>query len=368
MKDTCIAAIIVSGGYTSRMGSFKPFLRFGEKSAIETLIDTYKSSGINNIIVVTGYKGDEVTEKLRGSGAKCIHNENYADGMFSSVIKGIGALDTDVSAFFMHPVDIPLVKKCTVNALKSMYLKSGKGIVYPDFCGRLGHPPLIDRKYREAILNSNGEGGLKKILEGYSFDSLNVPVFDRATQMDMNTKEDYERLLEYYNIAAPDLEECSSILGIYNVPENIIKHCRKVSEVSVEILQSMDNTQNKLDGCALKAAAMLHDIAKNKENHALAGEIILKEIGYEHIGSIIGSHTDVEVDDKGRITESEILYLADKLVREDKVISIDERFKQSMNKYQDNPEILKNIEKRRDAAYKVIRKIEAATGKGFIYG
>jgi CTP:molybdopterin cytidylyltransferase MocA/HD superfamily phosphohydrolase YqeK len=367
MKNTSIAAIIISGGYSSRMGSFKPFLKFGEKSAIEMIIDTYKSAGITNIIVVAGYKGSEVAEKLRDSGTSCIQNENYAQGMFTSVIKGVKALDTSISAFFMQPVDIPLVKKNTIEVLKNKYLESGKGIIYPDFCGKTGHPPLIDCQYREAILRSNGEGGLKRILNEYSCDSIYVPVFDKATLMDMDTKEDFEKLLRYFNAAAPDMEECRSILDIYKVPENIIRHCRKVSEVSIEIFRSMDNAGYELNECALKAAAMLHDIARKEKNHARAGEKILQEIGYRKVGSIIGSHTDIEIDDKGKITESEILYLADKLVREDKLISIEERFDQSLNKYPDNPEVLRKIENRRDAAYKIIKKIEAA-GQGFIYG
>jgi len=368
MKNTSIAAIIVSGGYSSRMGSFKPFLKFGEKSAIEIIIDTYKSSGINNIIVVAGYKGNEVAEKLRESGTTCIQNENYAEGMFTSVIKGVKALDKSVSAFFMHPVDIPLVKKYTIEVLRNKYLESGKGIVYPDFCGRIGHPPLIDSKYREAILRSNGEGGLQRNLKEYSCDSIYIPVFDKATLMDMDTKEDFAKLLAYFNTLSPDMEECYSILDIYNVSKNIIRHSRKVSEVCDLILQSLGSEGKKLNESALKAAAMLHDIAKKEENHALAGEQILKRLGYEKVGSIIGSHIDIEEVDKGRITESEILYLADKLVREDKVISIDERFKHSLNKYKDNPEVLKKIENRRDAAYKIIKKIEAATDKGFMYG
>jgi molybdenum cofactor cytidylyltransferase len=369
MKNTRIASIIVSAGYSSRMGSFKPFLEFGGgRTAIEMVVDTYKSSGINNVIVVTGYKGSEVADKLRGSGAICIQNENYAKGMFSSVVEGVKALDTEATAFFMQPVDIPLVKKYTIEVLKNKYLECGKGIIYPDFCGRIGHPPLIDCKYREAILRSKGEGGLKRILKEFSGDSIYVPVFDKAILMDMDTKEDFEKLLGYFNSAAPDMEECCSILDIYKVPENIIRHCRKVSEASVEIFRSLDNAGCELNECTLKAAAMLHDIAKAEKNHTQEGEKILNEIGYGKVGSIIGSHTDIEVDDKGRIAESEILYLADKLVSEDKVISIEEKFKRSLNKYKDKPEVLRKIENRRDAAYKIIKKIEAATGKGFIYG
>lgn len=367
MKNISVAAIIVSGGYSSRMGSFKPFLKFGEKSAIETIVDTYKSSGINNIIVVAGYRGSEVAEKLKASSATCVQNENYAEGMFTSVIKGVKALDTGVSAFFMHPVDIPLVKKHTIEVLKNKYRESGKGIIYPEFCGALGHPPLIDCRYKEAILRSSGEGGLQRILREYRGDSINAPVFDRAVLMDMDTKEDFEKLLEYFRAAAPDMDECCSILDIYKVPVSIIRHGRKVAEVSLEILHSLDNAGYELDEGALKAAAMLHDIAKKEKSHARAGEKLLHEMGYTKVGSIIGSHTDIEVDE-GRITEGEILYLADKLVREDRAISLEERFQHPLDKYRDNPEVLKKIENRIDAAYKIIKKIEAATGQVFIYG
>ncbi|MGI5921249.1 MAG: DVU_1551 family NTP transferase [Syntrophomonadaceae bacterium] len=368
MKNTNIAAIILSGGYSSRMGSFKPFLKFGEKSAIELIVDTYKSAGISNIIVVAGYKGSEVAEKLRNSGTTCIQNENYAQGMFTSVKKGVKTLDTSIAAFFIQPVDIPLVKKYTIEVLKNNYLQSDKGIIYPEFCGRRGHPPLIGCKYKKAILSSNGEGGLKRILNEYSSDSVTVAGFDKAILMDMDTKADFEKLLAYFNADAPDREECYSILDLYGVPEKIIRHSSKVAEVSVEILRSLNNAGYELNEYALKAAAMLHDMARMEKNHAQAAAKILKEIGYGKVGSIVANHTDIEVNDKGNVTESEILYLADKFVKEDRLISLEGRFEPSLKKYHDSPEVLRKIENRRNAAHKIIKKIEAITGKGFIYG
>ncbi|MEA4926539.1 MAG: NTP transferase domain-containing protein [Syntrophomonadaceae bacterium] len=367
MKDTTLAAIIISGGYSSRMGSFKPFLQFGERSALEIIIAAYKSAGINNIIVVAGYQGGEVAKKLQESDVTCVQNENFAAGMFTSVKKGVEALDASVSAFFMQPVDIPLVKEYTLESLQNQYQAGGKGIIYPGFGGRRGHPPLIDCKYREAILRSGGEGGLKRILEDFAGDSIDVPVFDKAVLMDMDTPEDFEKMLAYFKAAAPDLEECRRILEIFQVPENIVSHCRKVEEVSAAIRRSLP-ADCELDECALQAAAMLHDIARQEKNHARTGAKILQELGYGQVGSIIGSHTDIEVDGQGGITESEILYLADKLVQEDKVISLNQRFNHSLHKYEDSPEALNKIKNRKDAAYKIIKKIEAATGKGFIYG
>lgn len=363
-----IAAIIVAGGYSSRMGDFKPFLYFGDETAIEMLVNTYKSVGINQIIVVTGYRGNEIEERLKGFEVFCIQNECFAKGMFTSIQAGSAALGSDVTAFFIQPVDIPLVKKSTVEALIKQYIGGGKGILYPEFCGNIGHPPLIDCRYREAILKSNGEGGLKNLLQVYADDSMHVPVFDKSILMDMDTKEDYEALLAYYYSNAPDLKECYRILELYHVPDNIVKHCREVTLVSEEILCSLQNAGCFLNVQALMAATMLHDIAKSQRNHALAGKDLLSCIGYCEVGDIIGSHTNIEVDDEGEITESEILYLADKLVREDRMISLVERFDSARKKYRNDPEALSNIEHRRDAAYKIIQKIESVTHTGFIYG
>lgn len=367
MMDKNIAAVIVSGGYSSRMGNFKPLLEFGNKSAIQIIADTYKNSGINNIIVVTGYRRGEIEEVFKGTGVKCIYNENYANGMFTSVREGVKVLEDNVSAFFMHPVDIPLIKQHTIEVLKDIYSVCGKGIIHPHFCGRVGHPPLIDCKYKNAILSSSGEGGLRRIIEEYSYDSAYAHVLDKAVVMDMDTKEDYEEMLKYYGATAPDMEECFVISDMYAVPENIRKHCMKVAELSIDIFDSLDKKGFLLNEYALMAAAMLHDIAKKEKDHAKVGENILKEIGYDKVGSIIGSHTDIEVDDEKWITENEILYLADKLVKEDKVISMEERFGYSLKKYKDNKEAVSKIRRRMNAAYKIVNKIQTATGKGFKY-
>lgn len=195
-----------------------------------------------------------------------------------------------------------------------------------------------------------------------------IPVFDEAVLMDMDTEEDYKKLLEYNNSCAPSRAECGSILNIYNVPESIIKHCREVSRVSLEIFHSIESTGCELDEAALEAAALLHDIAKKEKKHAQAGERILKELGYNKVGSIIASHTDIEVDEKREITESEILYLADKLVTEDKVISLEERFMKSLNAYSDNPEAVEKIKIRWASAEKVVKKLEKISEKGLQYG
>lgn len=367
MGKNKIAAIIISAGYSSRMNRFKPLLKFKNCTAIEKLIQTYKNAGIQDIYVVVGHKSEDIIEVLKGAEVTFVYNESYAEGMFTSVRKGILSLDKNTDAFFMQPVDIPLIKVKTIEHLKSQYIVSNNGILYPTFFEKKGHPPLIDCKYNNIILNSNGEGGLKRILEEFKEDSLDIPVFDEAVLMDMDKIEDYEKLLKYDNLKAPSRKECMAILAHYKVPEHIIKHCEVVESVAQKIYNEISSNGICLDENALMAAARLHDIARKEQNHAIIGRNMIREIGYGFVGDIIASHMDIIVCEDESITEKEILYLADKFVKENQICSVDERFQLSLNHVGENPKAIEKINKRWIAAKVIIKKIEKITGKGFTY-
>jgi putative nucleotidyltransferase with HDIG domain len=368
MKNTKVSSIILAAGYSSRMGRFKPLLTFGHDTAIERVIKTHLHSGIDEMIVVVGHRGNEVKEILKNYNVKFVQNANFAEGMFSSIVSGLKAIEPETAAFFVQPVDIPLVKGYTINSLIKEYSHTEKGILYPTFCGRKGHPPLIDCKYIQAIADSDGNGGLKGILEKYKNDSHCVPSFDEAILKDMDTPGDYENLLAYDMAGAPTRTECDSILSMHQVPEHIISHCREVSKVAMTILASLPSGECTIDRPALEAAALLHDIARREKNHAKKGAVILKQLGYEKVGSIISTHMEIEVDENSKIIENEILYLADKLVKEDRLVPLKERRELSLKAYNIDDSVFKKITSRFEAADQIIRKIEKMTGTGFIYG
>lgn len=368
MKNNRIAAMIISAGYSSRMDDFKPFLRFKEKTAIKRVIDTYKNSGIDDVYVVVGYKGIEVIEALSDEKVTFVMNEAYDKGMFSSITKGIEALDEDITAFFMHPVDIPLVKENTIRLLRSEYLNGNKGIIVPTFLSEKGHPPLIDCRYKKIILNSSADGGLKRILNVYLEDSLLVPVFDEATLMDMDTRADYEKLLEYQAIGTLSRSECHAILTYYQVPDHIIKHCQTVERLASDIYEYIHKVGFELNKEELIAAALLHDLVRQQKNHAEVGASILSEMGYKSIGAIIGTHMDIEVIDNDNLSANEILYLADKLVNEDRIEPLNHRLNQCLMKKGSNNEAIDSINQRFSSAKKILKKIERLTGEPLIYG
>lgn len=368
MTKSKLAVLIIAAGYSSRMNDFKPLLPFGETTALERLIQTYEAHGIEHIYVVVGHRQDDIRDVLRAYKVQIVFNEAYDQGMFSSIQKGLGAMDETLSAFYMQPVDIPLIKVQSLERLYEAYVREGKGVIYPTFLGHKGHPPLIDMKYKEQILASNGEGGLKKVLETFASDALHVNVCDQSVLMDMDTQEDYINLIVYDAMKAPTKEECLAIMHQNEVIEPIIKHCEAVGKMVLTLLDEIAVCHLPFDANTLLAAALLHDIARQSKNHAVVGAEKLRAMGYDAIGNLIETHMDITVDAKMPLRADELLFLADKLVSEDEVCGYEKRFRKALQKCEGNPEAQRNITNRLNATKAIISKIETLMGKVFAYG
>lgn len=359
-----LSAVILSAGYSSRMGAFKPLLRFGEITALELLINTYQQCGIYDIIVVLGYKADEIMKKLEHLKVKWVINENFNDGMYSSVKAGVAKIQDSSEGFFLNPVDIPLIKMSTLESIKTEFFKNDN-IIYPTFNGKRGHPPLITTRLVKPILEDSSNSGLRYLLDSYEERALEVPVIDWGSNKDMDIYEDYVELKRYYDLSyVPNDEECNAIWSKYKLPFDIIEHCRAVCCVACNIGQSLIEKGYILDMNKIKSAALLHDIGRMEKKHEEVGASILRNLGYCDIANIVLLHMDIGSDIKcnDNISEDEIVYLADKLVIGKEYVSLEERFQKSLNKFKDNPEAMKNIALRLENSRIILNKIKKITG------
>lgn len=368
-NDIKLSAIILSAGFSSRMGEFKPLLKFGGQTALELLVSTFNKSGIEEIIVVLGYRAGEIMKKSGHLNVKWVINQDYAKGMYSSLKAGVKELSEDSEGFFLIPVDVPLIKPSTLEYLKTEFIKGNKNIIYPVFNGRRGHPPLISTIYKKYILEDNSGNGLKSLLSLYDDAALEVAVSDWGTDKDMDNPSDYEELKQYFNSGyVPDEEECASIWNKYDLPANIIEHCKTVADTAYNIGKSLSEKGYILDLNKIKAAALLHDIGRREKNHAQVGAKMLRDSGYGEIADIIEVHMDIDPGQYGdKITEAEIVYLADKLVLGKEVVSLEERFNKAREKYGSNQEIMDSINKRLNNCRIIIEKITKITGERFLY-
>jgi CTP:molybdopterin cytidylyltransferase MocA len=194
-----IGAIILAAGSSTRMGEFKPLLSIGPRTLLGHTVSLFQESGIEDIAVVTGHQSRDLIQELDRYPCRSVLNANFSDGMLSSVQVGVETLDTAIDAFFLLPVDIPLVRRHTIHKLLEAMDQDPHALVfYPEYQTRRGHPPLIRRDLAAAILSSDVQGGLRALLRKYRQKSRNVPVDDPFILLDADTPEDLAFLKDQY--------------------------------------------------------------------------------------------------------------------------------------------------------------------------
>lgn len=357
-------AIILSAGFSSRMGEFKPLLGLGNSKVVKVAIKSFQRAGIENITVVVGHRGNEVIEELKDEKIDIVINNNYEEGMYSSVVAGVSKLKPHSKGFFMLPVDNPLVREKTITDIIAKFNEDNYDIVYPTFNGKRGHPPLININLKEEIILNNMDGGLRNLLKLHEEKAAEIGTYDMGSIMDMDRPEDYEVIKSYYKrLNIPTEEECTALLNKYVNNEKIIKHSVKVAELSLYLADILINKNINIDKELLKASALLHDIKRVEKNHDRVGGQFLKELGFKEVGKIIENHMNIVEVKKDGIDEEEILYLSDKLTKEDKIIKLKDRKEEMEKKFKGNKEALKNINERFYKVELIIKKLEEIIGQ-----
>ena len=118
----------------------------------------------------------------------------------------------------------------------------------------------------------------------------------------------------------PTEEEAAELWEKYAIPAPVLAHCRAVARRALELADMVDRPVDKKLLCF---ACLLHDLVRSRPGHARAcGEIMVKE-GWPALADVIALHHDLP---EGAGVEASLLYLADKLVQEDRPVSLEERF------------------------------------------
>ncbi len=327
--------MILAAGYSSRLGFFKPLLPADSSLVIERSVYTFRQAGLEDIRVVVGHKADLLVPVLARLGVKAIMNPSYDRGMYTSVQAGAGSLEDEIEAFFLLPADYAFVSAETIRSL----LRGGEGgpsdadVVYPVHSGERGHPPLISARLRDPILAIEPDGGLKGLLEREARSRAEIEVDDEGILIDLDTEEDYQRAIRGRLPPYPGRQECLRILGERGLPGPVLEHALVVAGVSGRIAECLNSRGCRLHLGTVMAASLLHDIARGEEDHARQGGRFVARLGYPEVADIIASHMTLDPDQESQTNERAVVYLADKLVSGNRVVSLDERLRDRLNQF-----------------------------------
>lgn len=121
---------------------------------------------------------------------------------------------------------------------------------------------------------------------------------------------------------------------------HILRHSELVTEVALLIGRELNSCGQNLDLALVEAGALLHDITKTasiqtKENHAQTGGELLSSLGYSAVANIVRQHVrlDSRCFEHNSVTEEELVNYADKRVKHEEIVDIEERFRDIEERY-----------------------------------
>lgn len=186
-----IWAVILAAGESKRMKVPKMLLPFNGITMIEKVIQNVLDSEVFNILVVLGCYRNEISAVIDKLPVIKCFNDDYREGMLSSVKCGLRNLPYDAEAALIFPGDQPLIEPEVTNRIIECCRQSGKGIVIPVHRNRRGHPLLFDSKYIGTVLGLDKNDMLSSFIKEHRNDVKELRVNSPGILKDFDTKEDY---------------------------------------------------------------------------------------------------------------------------------------------------------------------------------
>ncbi|MFQ5471384.1 MAG: NTP transferase domain-containing protein [Dehalococcoidia bacterium] len=193
-----IAAILLAGGRSTRMGAPKPLLEWQGQTIVEYQGRQLKQLPVDQLVVVLGHGADDVRPLVHRIGGLCVINELYNEGRASSVRVGAAALSEETDTVLVLNVDQPRPVEM-MRRLVSEHQKSSSLITVPAYKGKRGHPTVFDGSLLPAMREVQEETqGLRNVVASNERQVLEVEFDSAVVLLDLNEPDQYEAALKSY--------------------------------------------------------------------------------------------------------------------------------------------------------------------------
>lgn len=192
-----LATVILAAGKSSRFGEPKALAPWENTTVLNHIIKVIQSTGIAEIIVVTGGDHEKVESSIDKGVVKIVFNSEFENGsMVVSLQKGLKFISSSAPAIMIFLGDQPRISSKTISLLRQEFLSSKKSIVVPVFRNHKGHPWILGRKYWKEIASLTEKDTLQHFLNHHENELQNVIIESGEILDDFDTKEDFLKLIQ----------------------------------------------------------------------------------------------------------------------------------------------------------------------------
>ena len=189
-----VAGIVLAAGAASRFGRPKQLLAYRGQPFVHAAASTALAAGLDPVVVVTGAHADGVAAALAGLPVQPVYNPGWEQGQSASIRAGLEALPAETGAAVFLLADQPQASVSVLRALVETHARGMPSVLAPMVEGRRANPVLFDRETFAALRGLRGDTGGRGIFDRFTPQYL--PWHDPALLLDVDTEDDYRRLLE----------------------------------------------------------------------------------------------------------------------------------------------------------------------------
>ncbi|MBV8391551.1 MAG: molybdopterin-binding/glycosyltransferase family 2 protein, partial [Alphaproteobacteria bacterium] len=165
-----VAIVLLAAGKSTRMGGPNKMLvdANGQPLVVHAVKAALASQAVE-VVVVLGNMADEVRAAISAAAPtgrlRFVLNQDFAQGLSTSVRAGIGALGRTIDAAIVQLGDMPGVTPGLLDRLMAAFSPvEGRSICVPTVGGKRGNPVLWDRRFFAEMAKVEGDTGAKHLI------------------------------------------------------------------------------------------------------------------------------------------------------------------------------------------------------------
>ncbi|GAC1041017.1 NTP transferase domain-containing protein [Rhizobium sp. No.120] len=192
-SEISVAIVLLAAGKASRMGeggAHKLLAEFDGIPLVRRSALTALASGASDVVAVTGHRRDDIEAALHGLAVEPVFNPDYASGMASSLVAGVGTRAVQkADGVVVMLADMPGLTGNDLRTLISAFLgANGQAIVRAVSGGKRGNPVILPRSVLNAVMRLEGDVGARHIIETSGLPVIDVEIGE-AAHLDVDTPE-----------------------------------------------------------------------------------------------------------------------------------------------------------------------------------
>lgn len=181
-----LAAVILSGGASRRMGSPKALLPYQGRPFLDHLLDVARHPKIGARRVVLGADAEPIAKEIHLAHDEIVINDEWEKGQLSSIQAALRSLPQQTEGIILFLIDHPLISSALVGELIEAFYNSCKPIVLPLYAGRRGHPVIFSSALYGELLNASPDTGARAVVWAHANEIQVVQTNEEGCILNLN--------------------------------------------------------------------------------------------------------------------------------------------------------------------------------------